>query len=112
MVYMDNDGNLTNACVQMKMNTDTFYRWMNDEIFKKYHDFIISLHTDSIEALVWRKLFDKIEKGDVKAIRTYFELRGKLKNVSVDNKHVEYRVEFGKKETDSGVRSTSQAADN
>lgn len=98
--YLDNGGQLVNTCKQLKMNTDTYYRWMTDPVFKKYHDFVIELCTGSLESLAFSALKNGLEANDIKAVRTYYELRGKLKShqTKIDNTQVKYNIMFGKKE--------------
>lgn len=116
-VLMKNEHSLVKTCKEMKMNTDTFYRWWyRKPEFKSYYHFILSLHTDGAESFVWGKLLEKIDKGDVSAIRTYFELKSKLKShqTKIDNRNIRYKVTFGKRDsegTDDRLRSAPEPAE-
>ena len=113
-VFMDNGGHLTKTCNQMKMHTDTFYRWMQNPEFKSYHDFVIQLHTQAFDAVINKALIDKCIAGDVRAIRTYYELKGKLKTheTKIDAKNVQYTVRFGKGEgADNRLHPASEPGD-
>ncbi len=96
--FMDNDGIVRKSCTAGKLHVDTFYRWMRQPLFKEYIDFLIELHTDSEKTMVWLKLNEAVNKGDVRAMRLYFELKGDLKKdgkVTIDNKVMNYKVDFG-----------------
>ena len=98
-VFLDNKKNLVETCKQMKMNTDTYYRWLDRPLFRDYYDFMIALHTDAFEVIVWKVLMELVtEKKDIKAIRTYFEVKDKLKThqTKISNTDVNYNFRFGK----------------
>lgn len=110
-------GHVVATCKKMKMHTDTFYKWMKDPVFKEYHDFVIELTTSSLDALAFKALKEGLEKGDIKAVRTFYELRGKLKNheTRIDNRNVRYEVKFGRsvnKGTDSRLHSSPETGNN
>lgn len=60
------------------VSRSTFYRWLReDEQFVGYVNLLIDKYTDGELATVWKALVAKCTTGDVKAIKLFFELKGK-----------------------------------
>lgn len=108
---LDNDYNIEKTCKQYGCGKRTFYEWLKKPKIRAYKDFVASLYTESIELVAWKRLMEQIEEGDVKAIRTYFEIKGKLKGnqTNVDAKNVQYTVKFGKPTGKDSVGRLSSA---
>ena len=65
---------------------DTFYRWIReDKEILEYAAYLIDKYTDKELGAVWRALIEECKKGNVAAIKLYFELKGKYsQNVKVE----------------------------
>lgn len=59
---------------------DTFYRWLRDDgEITQYAAYLIEKYTDKELGSVWAALIRRCKAGDVRAIKLYFELKGKYK---------------------------------
>ena len=59
---------------------DTFYRWLReDPEICKYAGDLIDKYTNKELGVVWAALIQQCKKGNVAAIRLFFELKGKHK---------------------------------
>ncbi len=72
-------GTITDLCKKVKISRNAFYQWMKDPEYLQYIDELISRYTDSELAAVWKALIRKAKQGDVKAIKLYFEMKGKYR---------------------------------
>ena len=70
---------ITDLCKEVGVARTTFYDWIGDNQFRVYVDELIERYTDSELSRVWKALMRKIDKGDMQAIKLYFELKGKYK---------------------------------
>lgn len=77
----ENEHNTISAiCEELGISRNTYYSsWLKDENFIAYVNELVERYTDSELASVWRALIDKCHKGDVNAIKLFFELKGKYK---------------------------------
>ena len=73
----DFNGTISELCREMGIARSTFYRWMEQEKFARYLDEQIRRFTDGEYARAWKSLIQRVENGDLSAIKTYFDLRGK-----------------------------------
>ena len=96
---MDEDGVILRACKKSGVNPNTYYKsWRLNPAYKKYEEFVVELCTNSLEMLAFDALKTGLEKGDIKAVRTFYELKGKLKShqTKIDNNQIRYEIKFGK----------------
>lgn len=54
----------------------TFYRWMRDERFIKYLNSQIDHYSDAQLTDVWRALIMQCKRGNVPAMKLFFQLKG------------------------------------
>ena len=73
-------GTITELCLQVGVARTTFYDWIGDPDFRAYVDELIDKYTDSELSRVWKALMKLIDRGDIQAIKLYFELKGKYKD--------------------------------
>ena len=73
-------GTITELCFLVGVARSTFYDWIGDTDFRTYVDELIDKYTDSELSRVWKALMKLIDKGDIQAIKLYFELKGKYKD--------------------------------
>lgn len=73
----DYTGTITDLINSVGVPRTTFYRWLDDERYVSYINSLIDKYTDSELASVWKSLITKCKRGDVQAIKLYFELKGK-----------------------------------
>lgn len=76
----DFQGTITDLCIKVGVARSTFYDWIGDIDFRAYVDELIDKYTDSELSRVWKALMKLIDKGDIQAIKLYFELKGKYKD--------------------------------
>lgn len=81
-------GTIENKCQKAGVSRATFYRWMKDRQFVQYVNSLIDTYTDTQLAEVWRALINLAKKGDLAAIRMFFEMKGKY----VEKKSIEANV--------------------
>lgn len=72
-------GNIKQICEKADISRSTFYRWLEEEEFKKQVDNIIGIYTDAELGAVWKALIRECKKGEIPAIKLYFELKNKYK---------------------------------
>lgn len=53
----------------------TFYRWMKDKRYVDYINSKLDQYTNSELSEVWRALINQCKRGDVKAIKLFFEMK-------------------------------------
>lgn len=76
----DFQGTITDLCAKVGVARSTFYDWIGDNDFRSYVDELIDKYTDSELSRVWKALMKLIDRGDIQAIKLYFELKGKYKD--------------------------------
>lgn len=54
----------------------TFYRWMKDERFIKYLNDQLGHYSDSQLYEVWQSLIIQCKRGNVQAMKLFFQLKG------------------------------------
>lgn len=77
---------VTDLCVRVGVARSTFYKWLDDEDYREYIQKLINKYADSELAGIWKALISKCKTGDVQAIKLYFELKDRYRNV--DNKEL------------------------
>lgn len=75
----DNQKSITELCLEVGVARTTFYDWIGDNRFRAYVDELIDRYTDSELSRVWKALMKQIDRGNIQAIKLYFELKGKYK---------------------------------
>ncbi|MCI1930279.1 MAG: phBC6A51 family helix-turn-helix protein [Clostridia bacterium] len=70
---------LTNICETAGISLNTLYQWLGTEEFRKYLDCLVDKVTIGEVASVWKSLLEQCIKGNVQAIKLYFELKNKYK---------------------------------
>ena len=96
---MDEGGVISRACKKAGVGESTYYKfWRMNPVFVQYEQFVTDLCTNSLELLAFDALKKGLEKGDIKAVRTFYELKGKLKShqTKIDNNQIKYEIKFGK----------------
>lgn len=73
----DFKGTITELIETVGVPRTTFYRWLDDERYVDYINSLIRKYTDSELSAVWKALVHECRKGNVQAIKLYFELKGK-----------------------------------
>jgi hypothetical protein len=56
----------------------TFYKWMKDKRYIDYINSLLDQYTDGELSEVWKALIMQCKRGNIQAIRTYFELKNKF----------------------------------
>lgn len=72
-------GTITELCNTIGVPRRTLYNWLGDDGFRAEVDGLIERYTDSELSRVWKSLMRLIDKGNLNAIKLYFELKGKYK---------------------------------
>lgn len=62
-------------CQEADIAFSTLWRWMKDERFLKYMNSQIDKYTDSELPEVWRALIAQCKRGNIQAIKLYFEMK-------------------------------------
>ena len=73
----DFTGTMTELIENVGVPRTTFYRWLEDEQYIEYINSLVERYTDSELAAVWKALVRECRKGNVQAIKLFFELKGK-----------------------------------
>jgi hypothetical protein len=53
----------------------TFYRWMKDKRYVDYINSQLDQYTDGELAEVWRALINQCKRGNIQAIKLFFEMK-------------------------------------
>jgi hypothetical protein len=61
---------------EVGVRKSTFYDWMKDSRFLDYLNSQRDKYTDSEIAEVWKALVTKAKRGDISAIKLFFEMKG------------------------------------
>lgn len=72
-------GNICDLCDTIGVARSTFYRWMSTEEFRAHVDQMIGVYTDAELSRAWKALMRLVDRGDIQAIKLFFELKGKYK---------------------------------
>lgn len=79
-------GSMTELMATVGVPRTTFYRWLEDENYISYINSLIERYTDSELASVWKALVRECKKGNVQAIKLFFELKGRYTaNIKVES---------------------------
>lgn len=82
----DFSGTITELIETVGVPRTTFYRWLEDEQYISYINSLIERYTDSELAAVWKALVKECKKGNVQAIKLFFELKGKYSaNIKIES---------------------------
>lgn len=82
LVNPDFDGTITELCEQMGVPRRTYYNWLDNPAFREYMSSLIEKYADSELAMVWKSLLNQCSRGNIKAIKLYFERRDMVKKES------------------------------
>ena len=86
LVNPDNFATVTDICETVGVARSTFYKWLREPEYLEYIQGLIDRFTDSELAAVWKSLIIECKKGNVQAIKLYFELKGKYTaNVRIES---------------------------
>ncbi|WP_394137443.1 phBC6A51 family helix-turn-helix protein [Cytobacillus oceanisediminis] len=85
-------GTIVDLCEKHGVNRRTFYRWMEKKEFVDYVNSLIDQYTDAELAGVWKALALKARSGDTHAIKLFFEMKGKYREVK-ELKHTGFTLE-------------------
>ncbi|WP_408954744.1 phBC6A51 family helix-turn-helix protein [Natroniella sp. ANB-PHB2] len=64
---------------EVGVSPSTAYRWLKDDSFLEYLNDQIERYTEGHLATAWNSLIRQMKRGDTKAIKLFFELKGKYK---------------------------------
>lgn len=62
-------------CKEVGITTKTLWKWMKDERFVDYVNSQLDQYTNSELAEVWKALIAQCKRGNVQAIKLFFELK-------------------------------------
>ena len=88
LVDPEDERTVTQLCKDFKISRTTFYNWQKDSVFMGYVEYLVESFTTSIIPKAWKQIANKINKGDMEAIRLLLEVKGKLQNTAVNNNNV------------------------
>jgi len=60
-----------------RVSEDEYFSWITDGVFPSYTSSVAIRYAHADEPYVWAKLLELIEKGNVQAIKLYFDMRFK-----------------------------------
>ncbi len=72
----DFDGNISKLCEELSIARSTFYRWYDRDDFKKYINFLIEKYTESELSNIWMAIVESAKKGNLQALKLFFDLKG------------------------------------
>lgn len=75
MTSPDFDGNISRLCEEMNIARSTFYRWYEKEDFKKYVNTLIDKYAESELVNVWKAIIESAKKGNLQALKMFFDLK-------------------------------------
>ena len=82
----DFSGSITELLETVGVPRTTFYRWLDDPKYLSYINSIIERYTDSELGPVWKALVNQCKKGNVQAMKLFFELKGKYTaNIKIES---------------------------
>lgn len=65
-------------CAEAGITHKTLWTWMKDERFVNYVNSLVNLYTSSELSEVWKALIMQCKRGNVQAIKLFFELKEML----------------------------------
>ena len=74
------EGSVTELCEEIGVSRASFYRWMDKPAFRDYLNGLIDKYSDGELASVWKALIRKCIRGDTRAMKLYFELKGRFES--------------------------------
>ena len=60
---------------EVGVSRKTFYSWMKDERFIEYMNSRLGVYTNSELADVWKALIQQCKRGNIQAIKLFFEMK-------------------------------------
>lgn len=75
-------GTVTELCKQAGISRSTYYRWLENPCYTKYLNDVIEKYTDAELAAVWKALLSQAKGGNVTAIKLYFDIKGKHRQIT------------------------------
>lgn len=72
---------ITQMCKDENVPRRTFYNWMSKPEFREFINSMIDNYSDAVLPGVWKALSRKAESGDTTAIKLFFEMKGKYREV-------------------------------
>lgn len=75
----DFDGTVTELCESLNVPRRTYYHWLEKPEFREYMTSLVGKYADSELATVWKALIEQCTKGNVKAMKLYFERTDMMK---------------------------------
>ncbi|MEK3853436.1 phBC6A51 family helix-turn-helix protein [Cytobacillus sp. FSL H8-0458] len=76
-------------CEDIELPRRTFYNWVGKKEFVEFVNSLIDKYTDAELAGVWGALARKARTGDTHAMKLFFELKGKYKEVKEINHNID-----------------------
>lgn len=71
----DIQGSISEQCREAGVPRRNYYRWIKNEEFIKYVNYLVEKYTDSRMCRVWNAVLRKAEDGDIQAAKLLFELK-------------------------------------
>jgi|GEM_PF-891699 len=71
------DGDLETVCQKAGISTNLFYQWLENEEFRRYIEALTGKAAAGKIPEVWKSLLEQCVKGNVQAIKLYFDLKEK-----------------------------------
>lgn len=71
-------GTITELCLQVGVDRTTYYKWIAKPKFNEYVSTLIDRYMSGEYSRAWKALMRKIDCGDTKAIRLFFELQKRV----------------------------------
>lgn len=65
----------TDKCIEVDITMKTLWQWMKDERFVNYMNGRLSLYTDGELSEVWKALICQCKRGNIQAIKLFFEMK-------------------------------------
>jgi hypothetical protein len=78
---------------EVGISSKTFYEWIKDKNFLDYLKSECDKYTDSELADIWRALIMQCKRGNVNAIKLYFELKGEYSQ-KVESKNTNTNIDI------------------
>jgi hypothetical protein len=77
----------------------TFYNWMNKPEFVEFVNSLVEKYTDAELAGIWGALSRKARSGDTAALKLFFEMKGKYREVT----EVNHKIDLSPDELDQRI---------
>lgn len=88
-------GTISAACEKCGVARSTFYKWMELDDFCAYLEHLVEKYAKGELAAVWRALLARCKKGDVQAIKLYFELIEKARTPLSNGGKLKLELDIG-----------------